>query len=322
MIRVGILGYSDIARRKFIPALLKSSQACCTALARRRQNAGSPELQLDVVTYEELAAAADIDLVYLSLPNHLHEHWCIRCLERGKHVICEKPLSLSGASASRMLEAAECNGRLLYENLMYLQHPQHRMVKSLIDAGRIGSLVSLHSEFAFPGPAAGDFRLDPSCGGGAFHDMSRYPLSAAQHFLTGNSYRFETGSSDVHNGLVRSLWAEAVTDRAERFTFLTAFGQSYRSFYEIHGTLGTLRVDRAYTTPADLENVITMKLNDREEMFRVPPFDHFLGTIDHVCGLIRSGAWSREHQRSAKLAALADMFLAACPEKGDGHGIA
>lgn len=322
MIRVGILGCSDIARRKFIPALLKSGQARLEALASRKWNTPSSfneGLPVKSTTYHELVRDPAIDLIYLSLPNHLHEEWSIRALEQGKHVICEKPLGLDAASVSRMLEAADRHGRLLYENLMYLQHPQHTMVKKLIADGCIGRIVSLHSEFAFPGPAEGNFRLDPSQGGGAFHDMNRYPLSAALYFLAGERHRVTHGSIEVRAGLTNSLQAGSLSDCGERFTFLTAFEQPYRSFYEIQGTRGAIRVDRAYTTPADMENMVTTTVEGRKESFHVPPFDHFLGTIDHACGLIRSGRWGNEHLRSRKLAGLAEMFLDGCLRK-EGYG--
>lgn len=311
-IRVGILGCSDIARRKFIPALLKSDQASLAALASRERDKGAsvaPGLPVvSIMTYQELLCDPTIDLVYISLPNHLHEEWSIAALEHGKHVLCEKPLGLSAASVNRMLEAADRHGRLLFENLMYLQHPQHKMVKSLIAAGRIGRVLSLRSEFAFPGPVEGDFKLDPAMGGGAFHDMNRYPLSAAQFFLEGKSYRFVRGNAEVKEGLTISLQADSITGTEEVFSFLTAFGLSYRSFYEIIGERGTIRVERAYTTPADLENSISVTVDGRDESFVAPQGDHFLLTIDHVCNLIRSGQWGAEHMRTRALAELAGMF--------------
>lgn len=318
MIRVGVLGCSDIARRKFIPALLKSSQACCAALASRQPlKAAScvpPALSITPMTYQELVCSPGVDLVYVSLPNHLHEEWSIRALEQGKHVICEKPLGLSAASVTRMLDVADSHGRLLFENLMYLQHPQHTMVKALIDSGRIGKVLSLQSEFAFPGPLDGDFRLDLRQGGGAFHDMNRYPLSAARYFLTGKQHRFCQGTQVVREGLVLSLQAESCTESGETFSFLTAFGLTYRSFYRISAERGCIAVERAYTTPADMENRIAVTIDGRDESFSVPPSDHFLNTVDFVCGLIRSGDWQREHQRARDVAELAGIFYDNCRE--------
>jgi predicted dehydrogenase len=322
-LRVGILGYSDIVRRKFIPALLQSSKAVLAAVARRQPDGsafpadGGP---VRLMTYQELVCDPAIDLIYISLPNHLHEEWSIRALEQGKHVLCEKPLGLCAASVERMLKAADRNGRLLYENLMYLQHPQHRAVKSLIAAGRIGRVLSMRSEFAFPGPAEGDFRLDPAMGGGAFHDMNRYPLSAALFFLEGQRHRFLRGGTEVRDGLTLSLQAESITDAGEGFSFLTAFGLSYRSFYVISGERGAVRVERAYTTPADMECRISVTIDGRDESFRVLPCDHFLGTIEHVCGLIGSGTWSVVHERSGRLAEMAGMFHESCTRRGYAHG--
>jgi len=318
MIRVGILGCSDIAGRKFIPALLKSVQARPVALAseqRSRATSLADDLSLELMTYHQLVCAPAIDLIYISLPNHLHEEWSIRALEQGKHVICEKPLGLNAESVNRMLETADRHSRLLYENLMYLQHPQHQMVKSLIDNGHIGQLISLHSEFAFPGPGAGDFRLDPARGGGAFHDMNRYPLSAARFFLRGKTHRLLRASTVVRDGLTFSLEAASITDAGETFSFLTAFNLPYRSFYQITGERGTIRVERAYTTPADMENRISVTIDDRDESFLGPAYDHFLGTIEHVCGLIRAGTWSQEYDRARRLAELAGMFHDNCIQR-------
>ncbi len=127
-LRVGILGYSDIARRKFIPALLQSKKASLVAVGSTQRIKTESLIDGNLIafmTYQDLVCDPAVDLIYLSLPNHLHEEWSVRALEQGKHVICEKPLALSATSAMLMLEAAERHGRLLFENLMYLQHPQH-----------------------------------------------------------------------------------------------------------------------------------------------------------------------------------------------------
>lgn len=315
-IRVGILGCSDIARRKFIPAVMQSQQATLVALASRELDRAAfllpPGSSVLLMTYDEMVCSPHIDLIYLSLPNHLHESWSIAALEQGKHVICEKPLGLTNNAVSRMLDAAGRHKRLLFENLMYLQHPQHTAVKQLITAGHIGKILSLRSEFAFPGPPAGDFRLNPAMGGGAFHDMNRYPLSAALFFLEGKQHTFIRGNRKTHNGLNLAFRAQSVTDAGEHFSFLLAFGQPYRSFYEIRGEQGSIRLERAYTTPADMENKIIVSRDNREESINTQCCDHFLSTLDHVCGVIRSGIWTKEHNRARELAALAEKFQEQC----------
>lgn len=318
-ITIGILGCSDIARRKFIPVVTNSRQATLAALASREQSkavALLPDGSMAVVmTYEEMICSPNIDLIYVSLPNHLHEAWSIAALEHGKHVICEKPLGLNSDSVGRMIAAATQHKRLLFENLMYLQHPQHLAVKQLIATGYIGRILSLQSTFTFPGPPAGDFRLNPAMGGGAFHDLNRYPLSAALFFLEGKHHTFIRGNHKIQNGLNVAFRAQSVTDANEQFTFLLAFGQPYRSYYEIRGERGNIRVERAYTTPPDMANRIAVTRDDRDESFTVPPNDHFLSTIDHVCIMIRNDNWIEQHQQEQKLADLAEMFQTRCARR-------
>lgn len=88
------------------------------------------------MTYEDLERAADIEAVYLTLPNHLHAEWCRRLMESGKHVLCEKPLVAREREARELAETSRRTGRLCVEGFMYLHHP---MADRLLEIGRSGS---------------------------------------------------------------------------------------------------------------------------------------------------------------------------------------
>jgi NDP-hexose-3-ketoreductase len=260
--------------------------------------------------FRELLRSDLIDLVYLPLPNHLHEEWAITAMSQGKHVLCEKPLGLSLESVERMLDAATRNGVLLYENLMYLQHPQHGRIREMLAAGRVGAVTGLNCEFTIPGPAPGNFRLDPQQGGGAFHDLNRYPLSAAGYFLRGELRNIVRCDIVKQDEMVMSMTTEAYTTANERFSFVIAFGQPYRSFYEFSGTHGSLRLDRAFTPPADHECRLEIRSGGRDETTFMPAHDHFLLTIDHVAALIAGCSdFPAEHERWRGLVRAADRFL-------------
>lgn len=314
-IRVGVLGYSDIARRRFLPALRRSPRAELIAIGSRDPHAtrlrpDAPDCA--IVDYAALLQRTDIDLVYLSLPNHLHEEWAIRALAAGKHLLCEKPLGLDAAAVLRMHDAAARHDRLLYENIMYLQHPQHAAIKEMVTSGGIGRLRSLRATFTIPALPAKNFRNDPTCGGGAFHDQIRYPLSAACYFFVGKDYVFQ--GRKVYTGeLLTAMHGTAVTEEKEIFHFSVGFGLPYRSAYALKGDQGSVRVERAFTTPADLANKIVVTRAGRDASFIVPPADHFLLTIEHVCTLLdKPGIFPSIRARNERLATLADDLYRSC----------
>jgi len=314
-VRIGILGCSDIARRKFLPALANCRNAVLAALASRdREKAEElwPGTDCPILTHDELLLNKSVDLVYLSFPNHLHEEWSIRALDAGKHLICEKPLSTSLASVEKILACAARNGRLIYENQMFLFHPQHSIVKSLMESGRIGRVTALRAFFGFPFPKEGDFRLDPAMGGGAFHDLARYPLGIAVHLLTGTLRNFR-GQALWQDRLNTAVTGTAVTDSDELFNFTIAFGQQYESFYELIGDKGKIRLERAFTTPADYSNRVILTEGSNVTEIPVPPADHFQLMIEGISDMILIGRdFSFLNCRAALIARLAHDMERGC----------
>jgi D-xylose 1-dehydrogenase (NADP+, D-xylono-1,5-lactone-forming) len=131
-------------------------------------------------SYEDLLADADIEAVYISLPNSLHVEWSIRALEAGKHVLCEKPLSRRPDDVERAFDAAERAERILMEAFMYRHNPQTARLKALVDAGAIGRLRLVRAAFSFPLADVANVRLDPLLDGGALMDVGCYCVSGAR----------------------------------------------------------------------------------------------------------------------------------------------
>jgi len=195
---------------------------------------------------------------------------------------------------------------------MFLFHPQHETVKSLIESGRIGRLTSLRAFFGFPLPPKGGFRLDPDQGGGAFHDLARYPLGIAVHLLKGTLQGFR-GHSLWHDGLNTAVNGTALTDADELFSFSIVFGQQYESFYEVVGDSGKIRLERAFTTPHDYSNRIILTEGSGVMEIPVPPADHFQLMIESIAEIIRTGAdFSFLNRRAALMARLADDMERGC----------
>ena len=131
-------------------------------------------------SYEALLADPEIDVIYNSLPNHLHAEWTIKALRAGKHVLCEKPFALTLAEVDAMSQAARETGKVLAEAFMYRHHAQTLKVKEIVDSGALGKLQLIKGAFTFTLTREGDIRSKKETGGGSIWDVGCYPISYAR----------------------------------------------------------------------------------------------------------------------------------------------
>lgn len=115
-------------------------------------------------SWQEIALADDIDVVVVCTPDQLHEEMTISALEHGKHVLCEKPMALTREACAHMIAAAEATGKKLMVGQVCRYAPAFAKAKELIDAGEIGELYYVESEYAhdyLKVRGANDWRVDP-----------------------------------------------------------------------------------------------------------------------------------------------------------------
>jgi D-xylose 1-dehydrogenase (NADP+, D-xylono-1,5-lactone-forming) len=189
-------------------------------------------------SYEDLLADADVEAIYIPLPNSMHVPWSITALEAGKHVLCEKPLARRVADVERAFDAAERAGRLLMEAFMWRYHPQtEELVRR---AGEIGPLRVVRAAFAFDLPAAdtGNVRLQPDLDGGSLMDVGCYCVSGLR-LLCGEPER--VGAEQVERQGVDGRFAGALRFSGEVLgTFDCGFDVPPLGFIEVVGEGGTL----------------------------------------------------------------------------------
>jgi len=184
-VRWGVLGVARIATHRIIPAMLRSERCEVVAIASRDQGkAGEAARKLGVPkaygSYEALLADSEIEAVYNPLPNHLHVPWSIRAAEAGKHVLCEKPISLSTAEARDLVAARDRAGVIMGEAFMVQVHPQWVRIVELVRSGRIGRLRSAVGSFAFMNEDPANVRNIREYGGGGLMDIGCYPIKTSR----------------------------------------------------------------------------------------------------------------------------------------------
>ncbi|MCD0485132.1 Gfo/Idh/MocA family oxidoreductase [Streptacidiphilus sp. ASG 303] len=285
-LRVGVLGAADIARRRVLPALAAEPEAEVVAVASRSLDraaalagrfGGRP-----VEGYDALLAMDAVDAVYVPLPVALHAEWVERALRAGKHVLSEKPLTGDPLDTARLLRLARENGLVLMENVMFVHHQQHGVVRRLVEDGAIGAVRAFSAAFAMPPRPAGDIRYRPELGGGALLDVGYYPVRAALHLL-GDGLRVVGATLERPAGSAVETSGAALLRTPDGVTVHLVFGMehSYRSAYELWGSEGHIRVEPAFTPPAD----------HRAELRLLGPHgprELLLGADDQVAGTVRA----------------------------------
>ncbi len=182
----GVLSTARI-NAKFLAGMAESDECDMLAVASRdgdRAARYARENGIDRAygSYEELLDDPDVEAVYISLPNALHLEWTHRALAKGKHVLCEKPLSRRPADVEAAFDAAQAADRLLMEAFMWRHNPQTERLLTLVQAGVIGRLRLVRAAFSFAIGAgdAANVRLSDELDGGALMDVGCYCVSAAR----------------------------------------------------------------------------------------------------------------------------------------------
>ena len=184
-IRWGVLSTANIGLKKVIPGMKLGERTSVVAIASRQlRQAQAAADQLGVPraygSYEELLADPEIDAIYNPLPNQLHVSWTIKAAEAGKHVLCEKPLSLTVAEAKTLLDVRARTGVKIGEAFMIRSYPQWLRVRELLDEKRIGELRSVAGIFSYFNRDPANIRNHVESGGGGLMDIGCYLIHASR----------------------------------------------------------------------------------------------------------------------------------------------
>lgn len=187
-VRWGVLGTANIAVKKVIPAMQRGAASEVVGIASRdpqraRSVADRVGIEKAYGSYGDLLDDPGIEAVYIPLPNHLHVPWSLRAAERGKHVLCEKPIALSAREAESLLEARDRCGVLIQEAFMIRTHPQWLAAIDLVRAGELGRIQSIIASFSYHNVDPSNVRNMADIGGGGLADIGCYLVHAARWLL-------------------------------------------------------------------------------------------------------------------------------------------
>jgi predicted dehydrogenase len=263
-VRWGVLGTARIARNYVFEAIRDAELCELVAVASRRRAtaaAAAAEFAIPRVhdDYGALLADPDIEAIYLPLPNDLHTPWIRAAADAGKHVLCEKPLTLDAAEADAVAAYCRERGVLLMEAFMYRFHPAWAEVRRLLDEGAIGRLTDVETWFVFRSKQdASDYRMSMARGGGALLDVGCYAVNLTR-WLLGDEPESVLASARLDPSGEVDLTFSAILDYgAARSVFTASMEQEPDHRVRLHGTDGWLSVADPFNCPADHVTTITV----------------------------------------------------------------
>jgi predicted dehydrogenase len=184
-VRWGVLGAAGIALNRVIPAMREAANATVTAIASRdaaraRAAADKAGVEKSYGSYEELLADPSIEVIYIPLPNHMHVEWCVKAMEAGKHVLCEKPISMTADEAAVLVDVRARTKRLIEEAFAIRNHPQWAALREVIDSGEIGRVRGVQTLLCLDNRNPNDIRNKPEVGGGSLYDLGSYAVAGCR----------------------------------------------------------------------------------------------------------------------------------------------
>jgi UDP-N-acetyl-2-amino-2-deoxyglucuronate dehydrogenase len=276
-IRIGIIGTSNIARRLHAPDIANTPGltlcAACDSnpdtLAQFSDDMGITRRFLD---YRDLLAGEDIDAVGVIAPHDLHEEICGQALQRGKHVLVEKPIARNVQEADRIIQAADQTDRVFMVGFNQRYTPIHQEVRRLLSAGALGHVRSARIDHHqdFRKPEASWWRSKEAVGGGCVIGSGIHRLDLLRWFLgepaevfayhLNDPDRLEaevivTASIRFESGAIANFFCNWAVPCANGTTSRRFLGECVTLF----GTTGTVHVNReeAYIIDNDRRPVET-----------------------------------------------------------------
>ena len=339
MNKIGIISPSEIAFRRFLPALQKSTGfqfvgvaiaskqewygECYTGIADetwQRIREGELKKAQSFVnnyggeifeSYESLITDSKADCIYTPLPPALHYRWAKLGLESSKHVFIEKPSTPSLCDTSKLIDIARLKGLALHENYMFAYHNQLQFISDYVSSGEIGDVRLYRIFFGFPMRQLNDFRYNKALGGGALLDCGGYTLKYAS-ILLGDTAKLDYAKSNYTDRFKVDLYGSAALSNDKGITVQVAFGMdnNYKCELEVWGSKGCFYTNRMLTAPDGFVPEAIIRKGNEEKKIVLPADDTFSKSIQvfKEC-IISNQKREEEYQTILRQATLVDEFI-------------
>ncbi len=282
MLNWGILSTAKIGIQHVIPAILNSNNGVARAIASRSKSKAKDVAERFAIphvfgSYDEMLASDVVDAVYIPLPTSHHVEWTIKAANAGKHVLCEKPISLNATEIDDIITARDQNNVLISEAFMVTYHPQWHKVRSLIADGAIGTLKHVQAAFSYHNTDPGNMRNIQELGGGALPDIGVYP-TVTTRFATGAEPQRVSARVERDPRFGTDIYATCRADFGSfEMTMYVSTQLALRQEVSFHGDKGWIEVKAPFNAGLYDAEVVTLHNADHGEArhYRFSGVNHY-----------------------------------------------
>lgn len=293
-LRWGILGASNFARHHMGPAIHAARGAELVGVATSNAakadgfRAFAPQIKV-YDGYAEILADPAIDAVYVPLPNNLHVEWSLKALAAGKHVLCEKPMTLEAAEFDQLIAARDRTGLLTAEAFMIVHHPQFIRARELVQGGSIGTLKHVEAAFSYYNDDAGNIRNQADKGGGGLRDIGVYTIGAARFVSGAEPEKITHARIDLTDGV--DTYAQFTAD-FPGFSYQSMVSTRLAPRQEVvfHGDKGVLILTCPFNANVFDMAQLVLETGGQKVSERWPAVNHYVLQVENFVQSVQTGA--------------------------------
>ena len=211
---IGIIGCGRIARGAHFPALapmedVRIKYACDLILSKAEEMKETyPKIENVTTDYQEVLADPEVEAVFILTPNYAHYTLSMEALKAGKHVFCEKPITVNYALSKEMAEEAARQGKMLNIGVCNRFHASVELLEKMNREGKFGKIYHVNAAFracrSIPG-LGGPFTTKAQSGGGVLIDWGVHYLDLILYIL--GIPALKTVSCSAYNEIAKDMKA-------------------------------------------------------------------------------------------------------------------
>lgn len=271
-----LIGYSEIARRRVLPGLraagVKSIDiASVSATSVEWPGAHPPRL---FRSYDVALAESDAEMVYVSTVNNLHAELAQKALERGFHVVIDKPACLGLEETRHIIDLAKRKQLCIAEATVYAYHPRISKAREAFE--EMGSQPShIVAVFSFPPHRPENFRYQAELGGGAMWDLGPYAITPGRIFFGEPAFEIMSRRLSTRGDVDTEFGFLATYPGGRSTVGCFGFTTGYMNRLDIIGPGITVTMERAFSPLANVPTELTVRRADQVLTTTIAPADTF-----------------------------------------------